>query len=453
MMRSPEQAPIVRDEEGGPDRADLRDQEIELQERIIDGFIEQAIAEGSRLDEGARGVVVAIKIKDIPPLLRQTWIGDQPGSSDDQDDERAAKILKVYIQAEAQREAVLQESAGNIIRGGDSSITSHIHVPHVDMAKDISIRSEQTVTHLRELGVAIPKAGDRVGVVVMEKVEGQNLRTWSYCRLLETYQEEIQRKLPDLDLAQYIEIHKHNEAELVTLIRRITGIMNDDILDVHMQERLRYKGLMDREKTHALSQALKRLHDHGFFHRDLHLKNLMIGDDGKLHLIDFDRSVQIDSDQVDQRNPAQITEDVYRKAGDRNYLRDSWIVSYLHALASGAEDSPRHNILAEPRRIIDQITRLVTQGKNAKFVAAWQELQTTLQAGNALDISVTNFLRSLNLERDENWLAGTLLLLAEAGYDQQVVDLCRDYIEKSSVPESAANKLQSVWLTLTEAES
>ncbi len=54
-----------------------------------------------------------------------------------------------------------------------------------------------------------------------------------------------------------------------------------------IRNRAAYSGLIRPECFEALKQALQELHKSGVYHCDLHERNIMIGDDGKLYLIDF----------------------------------------------------------------------------------------------------------------------------------------------------------------------
>lgn len=115
--------------------------------------------------------------------------------------------------------------------------------------------------------------------------------------------------------AQYVEqITKYELlGSLVSLLYtdRIVGA-DDDKRAVEMRQLfadvLGYKGILNPVLYEKLDQALKELHRNGFYHRDLHERNIMVSRDRQsLYLIDFGKS-KMDGTADDNRSNYETSE-------------------------------------------------------------------------------------------------------------------------------------------------
>ncbi len=421
-----------------------------IEEQLLDFCFEQVIEKTAhRIDEGALGVVVSIDLNEIPRDILEKVMPEVVTEHDAESvpGRHVAKILKVYVHADAQREASLQRRAYELFQETSADIQEHVSIPRINFAKDVSVLHDTTIEKLQELGVKMPTAGAKIGMIMMERVEGVSLRVWAYQQFLNASRDEFAKQYPNIDIEQYLQPHI-GEQVLRSLVSRIVGSDDEEIIDMQLQQRLAYRGLMDPIKIKSLRATLKTLHDHGFFHRDIHLKNIMVGDDGRLHLIDFDRSIEIDPLTINVKDPHQVANEIYRRVGDRHFRSDSWIDGFLSAVATTPEQGPEFQLLQEAERIVEQITRLIASDRRPDFSQAWRDLRVQIDQNDSIMGAVKKFLTKIKQDGDSSWLAGVMLALAEIGYDHDVVSACYEVIEKDSMPVAAVNKLRAILLRI-----
>jgi len=117
----------------------------------------------------------------------------------------------------------------------------------------------------------------------MELVDGMTLRRWVYLKLdeyhvkLEPFTEQDIRGLSEIEFDKLVEKRKANIKVYKTFIDRENWELLPEVFSKAFPN-----------KTEGLQQTLKYLKDtHGLVHSDLHWKNILIDDQGKIYLIDF----------------------------------------------------------------------------------------------------------------------------------------------------------------------
>lgn len=159
-----------------------KEHERKALERSIDAGLQELFTRHMvKINEGNSGFILRLNFEDIQPEL----IGDLKKHGIEIRDNQAAKILKVYNIAAAEREFDLQERAYESV-AGHTDDPAYAGVPRPYFARNVEVTSV-TRELLKAKGV---KVGDHVGVIMMDFVPGEDLAA----KLLK----EVMRRSPEL---------------------------------------------------------------------------------------------------------------------------------------------------------------------------------------------------------------------------------------------------------------
>lgn len=159
-----------------------KERESKKVEEAIDARLQELFTRHMvKVNEGNSGFILRFNFEDIQPEL----IEDLKKHGIEIKDNQAAKILKVYNIADAEREFTLQKRAYESVaaHAGDPAYAG---VPRPYFARNVEV-SSATRELLKSKNV---KVGDHVGVIMMDFVPGDDLAT----KLLK----EVMRRSPDL---------------------------------------------------------------------------------------------------------------------------------------------------------------------------------------------------------------------------------------------------------------
>jgi len=408
--------------DSGPEKASELDMQVQAERKesreleFLKEVIESVILDrGYKINEGNNAYIFSIPADDVflQDLIKSF---DESGDFSSQlgDEPVVAKLLKVYTNSAAKREAQMQFRAREILK--DSSVWDKVRVPAVLRLPDHKIGfSDDSVDRLRAKGANFSKETE---FMLMDQIDGEDLATWTYKKAIVKVHDQ------ESDLGRNEEVSSKNrilisaidyklvnfvggqDKDLTSKMIRAAGSLRStyrmeplkcleswpnqefkekfiDFFDIRKEvegladlesfslpdyvENTRDIGLLetfiayqhqinesDKEKRsvvfrkaitdtvgyqkalptelfETMREAVKMLHDQGFYHRDLHERNIMIGGDGRLYLIDF-----ANSDEGLTTNPYVID-------ANENYVKDEDALnrkSLLFALTSGPENRP-----------------------------------------------------------------------------------------------------------------
>jgi tRNA A-37 threonylcarbamoyl transferase component Bud32 len=264
-----------------------------LEKKELEGGIFEHLIEGSRvIGTGKDGVVFRLSPEEMDPPEVET-LTHSGVLSEDEIEAHAIKVLKVYQLGKAQEEYVLHVRASEILQEAGGYTAELCCVPKISLA----IHQHLTERAQKLLNSHDAKLGREAELLLMEYVDGKDLGTVMYEHVLK------HDGLSDVD---YVDMsYDEKEAEVGRIVgfeipnlegktpeeeqsaRSITFARNEQKLIKY----LRHSGfVLSPEVLTRIENTINVLHKKGFYHNDLHKRNVMIGVDGHVFLIDFGRS-------------------------------------------------------------------------------------------------------------------------------------------------------------------
>lgn len=418
------------------------DLDLEVKRDIIESFFISLILEYCpKIDEGAIGIVIDLSAESIPDELREHLELIIPELKENKERPEAksglaAKILKIYLNGAEEREYNLQATAHEIINC--SSLASKIKVPKPIAHHHFFVASEEIREEFRQRGVYITEQHPDIGFLVMDKVPGITLRTYLYQKVLRTETELLAKIWPNKNEQEREKfLSEMPELYLRQLIETIWGKRDEQELDELVIERLRGQtDIFPVEKVGILSQAINLLNDQGFYHRDLHFKNLMIGNDGQLYIIDFDRSIKVEPNELKTLEPSVRREEIYKKAGNHSFYDDNKIVNLLRQLNTERLDQNFDQLIEATEELKRHLS---LKPKNRElYDKMWSKL--LIEKNLSVETAFDNFISEISHYRWENkhlYLKLKIACLLEVSEKiperkEEVIALCESELQSSN---------------------
>lgn len=357
------------------------DLDEEIKRDIIESlFISMILEYCPTIDEGAIGIVIDLSAESIPAGLREHFeliIPELKGNESRPEAQYgiAAKILKIYLNGREAVEFNLQKTAYELFN--DSSLkNSAVRIPKPLAHRHFRVESEEVRHEFRQKGISVTAQHPEIGFLVMDKVPGITLRNHLYQQVLLDQKEILNKTWPGKNQSeQKILLASISEIDLRQMIEGLWGQREETELDGLAIEYLRGKpNILPKEQVEQVAQVIDYLNNQGFYHRDLHLKNLMLGRDGNIYIIDFDRSVQLPRDMIGQTDAYILREEVYNKTDNRGYYHDGTMISQLQKLFQERPDQSLAQ-LDEARGELGRHLRLRPNFQHA-YEKMWQQLAT-----------------------------------------------------------------------------
>lgn len=273
-------------------------QEIERSEQNMHEIISQAIIEGTFIDSGKQGVVLRVTIDD-------DYVDDD---GEHRTGEAATKILKIDSPESARREDEMHRVAFEVLAkfGNQHEVAQ---IPRMHVVADMQVQSEELQHTLTHVGVD-RTVGENISVLVMEYISGKTFARYIYEQVARRHAKlrhlgESVKEMSMTDLQEHIagalDFHlpggKHADPGLLYFER-------EKVFGENIKKMIGYLAKTDFVLPDTILKRVQNtvnlLHQHNFFHRDLHEKNIMLTerDDGSIDevfLIDFGLST-VDSD-------------------------------------------------------------------------------------------------------------------------------------------------------------
>lgn len=256
----------------------------------IEAVFEHMLQEGQELGAGKDGIVFKVDLASLQEDERYLLAEGHVITSVDEVNAMAAKILKVYNPELGEHEFQMQKKAREML----SREENVARIPNTTTARDQRISTE-TQNYLNSHGAELK---DRAEIIMMDYIEGQDLGDMMYDFALQqmghedeyitdlSYSQKEQIvgqalgfERPDVDSAYTLEEKESAQAR--------TFDRNEDKLFKYLK-REGFK--LDPSIFEKVDNAVRILNQKGLYHNDLHKRNVMVGTDGEVYIIDFGRA-------------------------------------------------------------------------------------------------------------------------------------------------------------------
>lgn len=318
----------------------------DIEEEALSDF-EALLIEASKINEGKEGIITMLSFKDMPQPIREVLLGEHKESFG----EFAMKIIKIYQAGKGKAEFEAQQAAYQALVGHADAA----QVPRPYLYRDVPVKSAEARRMLSSR-YGYDEDTMNVEILVMDLIDGDDLGT--------------------LMLKEAIRRDKH---KLVNLKDRVDGMGVNDLMDrvgaalgysqpggkgktlaEKANERYQvfeenagmlYKDLQKKgfklppDVRKKLKKALDILHEKGIYHRDLHERNVMIGKDGQVYIIDFGKARLREAG-----SRADSLDAIYKTSGETELLRDESILDACSKL-EGAGIPEALVGLVDPERV------------------------------------------------------------------------------------------------------
>lgn len=438
---SPKQFPV---EATGPQTPETETEIDQETEKSLDAFIEQIIQGAEKINEGNNGVILSIDSSKLPEEFIEilTKRGLEFPSN-----EQVIKILKIYREGYGRKEFETQRRAHEIISSSDQ--TDIAGVPKPLLFHELGITETRTRESLKRMGLTA--IGDRVDLILMDRIEGDDLATILYREVIERHPKSRHLRgqsgtlsLEDLggEIARILNFRiaggKSQDESEREFERMKVSNQNADRLFTF----LRKNGFRLNPKiTMQITNALDAFHTSGLAFRDGHERNIMIcGEDPsataenppRAFIVDFGNAVLFEGRYQDKRS------ELYQE-GNRQLISDEYILSRLRSLSDPPEERGelREEITSLLERIESRRPQLLKDreiiAENAKegnldkaLAKAFSEFETS-QARTDLDLALVRLFVTFRdgLVGPED-LSSKLLEFAESitniGYQRRITE-------------------------------
>jgi tRNA A-37 threonylcarbamoyl transferase component Bud32 len=311
--------------QNSPEAEDLPEVEkVETPREIIHYEINEMLRNVRKQNEGAAGIIMKLDLGSFSPRLIDAL--QQTGISVTTD--TAAKLLKVYSPGAVKHEFLMQQRAFESVE--DSENQNLAKIPEPLFYSDVAVDSD-VADNLRSQDIDLHDS-NRVEILLMDWIPGQDLMTQMYKKVLDYFPEHP--ALPDnpddfQQLRYSASILLGLEAPNLSVANAAQRETNEAVTyRRNIEKLLRFldkKGLEINPKiAEQLENCVDVLHRNGIWHNDIHERNIVItgdifekGADAEImtYLIDFGTA----SPSAEQRvlNDKDLVQTL-RKASDLN---------------------------------------------------------------------------------------------------------------------------------------
>lgn len=362
----------------------LENQHLEqsLKSESILRLVEYALLRSRKANEGNKGVILEFDLSKMSPEDLRLLL---PPETEIPSELLAAKILKIYTPGQAAAEAKMQDRAYDVINNPDNQNSPLAKIPKVYYNSEISVANPELDHYLESCGVNT--VGGKVGMMLMDYVDGEDLATHLYHQVIEHDQKlaDLKQRLAHGEDLSFNDISARVQSALgyqkpphqaEQAVELKIEAKNADKLFSALKS---YGFELDQAILDKLRNTIRLLHDNNIYHNDLHERNIMLVKDdlGKIidvYLIDFDRASDI--------------EDRSAAGSDIDIVNRYSIFTTTHKENSG----PDQIFL----RSIDRQKSLIERSKNVEVQRTWQGVQDKIE--NIIASGGPSMLQSLDSE-------------------------------------------------------
>lgn len=424
-----------------------------------------------KTNEGHKGVILELNLNDLSVKDREIFFEyfQITFNKDNKNEDVAFKILKVYRATEAEKEFTIQKKAAQVINS-QKNLQGKVKIPECYFGGEIEIRSKSLQEKFKKNKINVT-SDNKLGLIMMDFIKGQDLGMFCYKEFIKknfnqykelmgiSQEREIKPEEYDLYLKNY------SIDELILICHRILGIeakyhFLDESLAAH-QERdyiankiinpIENQGLFDKTKLTSLKEAIEIMHQHGIYHRDLHLRNIILANDGSLAIVDFGSAVFLENYQE-----VEIKE-IYKTDEGKIMQQDEAILNFLNRLATTPQEAEERRsliYLSSALRIKEMIINSLNKEEKLrnnhekKAVMAWNNLQKNLTEGKNIEEILKNFNydfgKFVKGEEMYNYHLAGLMILLEQGQAELVNNFLNEVLNKPETDSLFFNKIQAL---------
>jgi hypothetical protein len=271
----------------------------ESDQEVINSEFNLLLREVRKVNEGAAGIIIKLDPKQFSERLQSAL----SNRGVDINESAAGKLLKIYNQESARNEYDMQTKAYDVVESASVDVSKTSMIPAPIYFNDINI-DQETQDNLRAQGIQFG-AENKVSLILMEWIPGEDLCTKMYKKVLSYYPEHP--AYPD-------NIDDFQQLEFAVSIILGFAKPNTEASTPEEQaydEALLYKRNFDKvykfldaknlkfnlALVEQIKNAVNLLHKNKIWHNDLHERNTeVIGDifdpeaDIRSYILDFDKA-------------------------------------------------------------------------------------------------------------------------------------------------------------------
>ncbi len=341
----------------------------EAVEKFIDASLEELCERYlSKFNEGNNGIILKLKMDDIPEKLRE----DLKANGIELGDEKVAKILKIYSGGKGRKEFEMQKKAHDLVEAqGDKEKFAKVPKPYFYRDFPVGPAAKERLKGMTDK----MQGGDRVEMFMMDFVPGDDVATI-------LYKEVAKRHEKTLDIAGHVDEmpftelqdrvfsavdaripggKARNAAERDFEMRKVYG-ENAEKIDAFLEK----NGFrIDMAVIEQIENTMNLFHKNGLAFRDGHHRNFMITGDHtadpeataaktrpQVFIIDYGAATELEGRQLSEVF-REVEGDEGKDAVVRNYPDDFAVSRQLRRFAA----VPGERMSPEERQYIEEMQR------------------------------------------------------------------------------------------------
>lgn len=281
-----------------------------LNRDIAEAHIVTMLEHYRRVNEGANAIIGLVNFSELDERLIKYFFDDK-GKEKPENEKLAIKMLKVYADPQmAHEEGERQIKAREILLANP---IEGVSIPEIYFCDTVPVFSQTLKEHLEAEGIDVDKGG--IGVVLMDFVDGEDMMAYIYKEIIKKFQEvnpeqnekqlefnpgfkEVDKHLEHGDEINFLKLEERASLAIDLKVASTTKA-KQEVRDENTKKIIKFLAdtgfVLDPSIIERLQKVTATLHKNGFFHRDLHERNIMFSfaEDGSietLSLIDFEKS-------------------------------------------------------------------------------------------------------------------------------------------------------------------
>lgn len=350
---------------GVPETAENR----EAVEKFIDAALEELCERHlSKFNEGNNGIILKLRMEDIPPKL----LSDLKEAGIELGDQKVAKILKIYSGGKGRQEFEMQKKAHELVdRQPDKE--KYAQVPRPYFYRDFAVgdAAKESIKGMTEK----PYGADRVEMFMMDFVPGDDVAAILH--------KEVARRHPKtVDIADHVDEMRFDDLQdrvqqALGFARpggksRDDGIRDAENRKVNNENAKKIDTFLDQRGFHIdpavvsqIENTMALFHKNGLAFRDGHQRNFMISGDyaaavpgaerqgpPQVFVIDFGAATELGGRRLDDVFH-EVDGEEGKGAVVRNYPDDLMVAKQLKRFTV----APKDRINAEEREYLEGLER------------------------------------------------------------------------------------------------